>query len=910
MLGNGFPAGDLNEQLFSGVFTGADFLADIDFWKLANGNAPITVQEEFFVWLGVNRRTRIRREIRNFERWADDGYVRYVFNAVGRPDYESYKKYEVSSVYAIEQILNSDSFSKEHCLAWIITDPTLHGLLRDDANGESFSYTYNGITTQVYKKPSYFKYQLTQAETFAKVVADEEVARQLGLHWINLKHELFSKLNISESTIIDTLRQLGAVTSFAQLSPDHIFKLLKDCGQQAGSPRKLYELALAYFKQRESEDFSKYLSDLKVWATRGGSRHFMPSREVYYTDNATLPEHMLSEYWIFDFPRKRGAPQISKAFSINTFKSLKIELQGTPVTHQANRYFQNWVETIKPYLLTYRLNNLREDAAGRRDVTSLHEDGIGGIDSAAQLKKLNILVCASATYTVNDGSPKQLLPGEFIPLGDRNYCLCADVAQYMEEWKQSPVFCEAFAEILCMLFDTQKNKEDFKAVFKDNGDLRHTTYNIEAASLFPVLEEARSLLGLAAEETAFWKAVLAAKQFELPAYITSRKALYGILLSELQYDHKDADDIDYTSWSTLASYKLLKKLHEQTGIMPSAIYLADSKFTGLEAWHYQQFHKISFNFEQPWIFAWWKLMSGKSEKKQRGFLSECQKYNGKAEAAAVMLSRTHAFNLSINHSDLLLAELNTVSGLKLTTKGNKHAIVNYYTHLLEAADLLQEELTLEIQSLLFFEGNNKIIEEAIESILTRKRPTHAPTPSPNKPTAPTPRNPIQFTSFDSGRLTGGVSVSNRPGRTPGTYSGGNETRKNAAGQRAEEIVYSELKASYPVVQWLSRYSTDLTINKDDLAGYDMRYKLDDNDDSEWYYVEVKSSSEDNFIISRNEVEFALMNTQHYQLAIVQNGIIYLDRQFFCDKDRIANFTSLSSNPGIKPTHFEVAWKIS
>ncbi len=910
LLGGGFPSGNLNEQLFDGVFTDADYVADIGFWKLGNGTAPVVLLEEFFVWLGVNRRTRTKREIRSFERWADDGYVRFVFDTVGWPDYDSYKKYEVSVVSGIEHMLKSPGFSREQCLAWIITDSTLYNLLRDDANGESFSYTYNGLITPVYKKPSYFKYQLSQAGTFKNVVVDEEVAKQLGLHWVNLKHELFRKLNISETTVLDTLRQLGAVLSFAQLTPEHIFRLLEDCGQQAGSPRKLYELALGYFRQREGEDFSMYLPKLKVWATCNGVRKFMANHEVYYTDNATLPEHILSEYWMFDFPRKRGASQISKVFGVGTFKNLKIEVKDSPILHLSNGTFQTWLETIKPYLLTYRLNNLREDAALRRDVTSLNEEGISGVESANQLKKLNIIVCSAVSYAVNDGVHKQLMPGEFIPLGERNYCLCADASQYLDEWKQSPAFCEAFAEILCMLFDTQKNKEDFKAVLKDNTDLRHTLYNINAASLIPVLEDARSLLGLPAEELRFWKAVLACKQFMLPASVISREALYELLNVILEYRYDGSDDVDYGKWATADSYTLLKELDEKAGISLTAIHDADNSFTGLEAWHYQQFHNTSFNFERNWIRALWKYLETKGDKKQRGFLIECQKYNAKADEAAITLARKYAFDLDVNYSSSLLDTLSLLSGLKLAANDRKLVIRNQYEYLLKAANLLREDFAQDIQSLLFFEGNERIIKDAIEAELARRKPLYIPEPQPGTEGNSAPRTPVHFLAFGTGTLNGTVSISNRAGRTPGTYNGGSDAKRNAAGQRAEAVVYKELTQTYPVVQWISRYSTDNSINKDDMAGYDMRYKLDNNEQSDWYYVEVKSASEDNFVLSRNEVEFAIKNVQHYQLAIVQNGEIYIDRAFFCEKSRVAVFNLLLANSGIRPTHFEVAWKIS
>ncbi len=903
-FGHGFQSGALTEDLFEGVYTNADFLPGNTFWELGDVNTQASTLEEFFVWLGVNRLSKIKFEpmVRR-ERYFAQGYPEYVFTKTHRPANFTMVEYQIKTLPGLDKILAAPKFSLERLVAWLIKDTRLRRLLQDDANGETFKYcyvTWNAVSI----KPSNLKYELQKREVFKNVFADPTFAELLGLRSINPRDQLFRKWDISELQVLETLRQVGAMVSFADLTPERIFKLLNDAEEQKQSPARLYETALIYFKQNEHKDFSAHVRNLKVWAAKGDDRRFMPASEVHYTDNATLPEKISSDFWMFEFPKKRGEQQIAKFLGVKTFRDLEIVLNGAPIQHAASNAFDSWIETIKPYVLTYRLQNLRDDAASRRELPSFYGETIEGNESANALKKLNVSLVASATYSVNGGVQKMLAPAEFIPVGRRSYYLCYRDNATLTEIKNSPECCEAIAEILCMLFKAQKNKDDFRAIFKDTNELRGTKYLIQSSSLSKVFDDAQKLLGVSGAEKEFWRSVLAIRNISLPDSIITREALERTLQAQLRWNSSTTDIADFENWNTQSSYDLLNKLQADLGISLSDIKAHYTDFAGLERWHYDRYISNMHDFQKPWTHALWKYLSNKPAD-QKGFHEKRNSYNAIANTVTEALAKKYAFDLNVDYKQTLRIGLNAQSSFQISNDDVAEIrTVNRYRELLNEAGVVKEELPEDWKSLIYFNGHLDLLKTDIASL--RK---------PNPSTAGVPENdnsvaPINKTSFGSGKVNPHKGNGNTPGRKSGVYNGKAESKNNQLGAQAEKLVRNSLLKSYPdgVVHWLSGYSDDETINKDDGAGYDIRYKCH-RDDEEWNLVEVKSVGRDSFIISLNEVQVGLEKKQFYQLAVVHGGEIYLDTAYFLNGEMAMAFDGMLSNSNIQPLSFEVGWTV-
>jgi hypothetical protein len=79
----------------------------------------------------------------------------------------------------------------------------------------------------------------------------------------------------------------------------------------------------------------------------------------------------------------------------------------------------------------------------------------------------------------------------------------------------------------------------------------------------------------------------------------------------------------------------------------------------------------------------------------------------------------------------------------------------------------------------------------------------------------------------------------------------------------------------------------------DNAGYDIKYK---NQNGDWKFVEVKTSSNFVFYISKNEYGFANEHKEHYEIYLVSSDEIH--------KITPVDFSEL----GLTATEFEVNYK--
>ncbi len=97
-----------------------------------------------------------------------------------------------------------------------------------------------------------------------------------------------------------------------------------------------------------------------------------------------------------------------------------------------------------------------------------------------------------------------------------------------------------------------------------------------------------------------------------------------------------------------------------------------------------------------------------------------------------------------------------------------------------------------------------------------------------------------------------------------------------AGKEAEKLVRDALVQAYgrKNVKWVSGFSDE--DGRDDTCGYDIKYRIE----GKWKLLEVKSASNDSFIISYNEVQTGLRCKEKYHLALVKNGHIHIVEDFF------------------------------
>ncbi len=893
-LGKEFSSGTVTELLFEGIYDNSVYLLGNEFWQLIPENSDTAFLEDFFIWLGVNKYTKFKSEVKNFSLRENDGYTPFVFDNIGWPDYEPHKFYLATSVENFDKIVLSKAFSIEKLIGWIIKDSSLHIKLDNENNGDHFEYSYGNNTRIVSSKPSYFLYQLAKAKIADDLFVDFEFAEYLGLKSINPKHQLFIDLDI-ETTVLDVLKKLGAKMSFNDLAIEKVYSLLNIEQLDHSKARKIYQLAFNYFKNTTTKCFDTYTKQSTTLASNNGIKKYKPTSEVYYSDNTTLPSKIIEDFWIFDFPKRSGEKQVAEYFGVKTFKDISIQINSGVSYHQAATHFNKWLSKIKPFILTYRLNSITKGNLEKRFATLL--------------KNISIKLVSNLEYTVNGGASKLLLPNEFISNDQQVHFICAEPSLSLEQLKETPAFCEAFAEILCVLFEVNENKDDFRAIFKDKEHLKDTHYLIATKLLSEKYEEACRLLGVAITEMEFWKAIAQNKGVDFTEAITTTEELQSLLLAKFNYTLPDYyNSVNFDDFDNQRSFDFLKEIASFQYVSLTEIKNVYPNFQGLKAWHKLKFLDVSNTVEPLLNKALWLFYSDKTETEQREFETKRKIYHQKINAIVLALANDYSLDIQVNYTECLIAQLSVDFNIKIDKAELKEVVIeNKYQKLLEESRLIAVELPEEIQSLLFFSEHEELLKMEFSKLEEKEEKQDD---SSADGAGDMDSVNVITTSLLKGTLPP-VKTGNPNGRKKGgTHSEKGDKLKKKAGKRSEKLVRDKLIALYPEgeVFWISGNSDDNKVTLDDSKGYDIKYRANKTD-QEWKYLEVKSISDDSFIISANEVNVGIERKENYHLALVSGKDIYFVKDFFLDEVRVAEFNVLRNSGSIRPLDYEVYFQI-
>jgi hypothetical protein len=173
----------------------------------------------------------------------------------------------------------------------------------------------------------------------------------------------------------------------------------------------------------------------------------------------------------------------------------------------------------------------------------------------------------------------------------------------------------------------------------------------------------------------------------------------------------------------------------------------------------------------------------------------------------------------------------------------------------DESELLEEE-----RSLLYFDGyEERFNKPEVENTAEQKNPE-------NEETNTAPVEILHIKISKANNITN--QFSNTHNSESRLYSSRSDKQKRQKGKYAEQLVYDTFINTYSKnnVLWISGNST--APDKNDSCGYDMKYHT--NDQENWRYLEVKSVSNNQFFLSRNEKEFAEQNREKYDFALVEN----------------------------------------
>ena len=857
-LGSGFDSGEEAAIIFDKIYSEEDYLRTNEFWLLEDKGKGYL--DNFFTWLGVNRITKTRKVKENLGRWDNNDYTNYILDKTNAIRKDVYKDYSVTEISNFETIVKSDNFSIEILIAWLISDDTLLKQLNFDNNDE-FIHTFDREVTHAYDKPSFIYYQIQNLflkNLKTKFISDLDFATELGYNSIDFKNQVFRDLNIDEHRIHNVLNLLNIGKSFNDLEVDEVYSILQELSEiepEEKYARKIYNLAFSFFKLKKDFDYANKVKDYKLLAKKRNKKEYISVDKVYYSDNSTLPSKIAEDFWVFDFPKRSGESQISKFFGVKTFKDVDLHIYQDSVRESvANDKFQRWLEKIKPFILAYRLKSIEK--------TEIEE-----------LKKVNIKLVSTLDYTIENGESKKLLPGEFlINTEEKGYYLCVEQNTTLEIVKDTPKICEAFAEILCVLFKVNEHKDNYRTIFKDKNSLKDTIFTIEVNSLTEHYNQALELLGISRDESRFWSKVYELGNKDFPITVKDSDELAELVLNDFGFKiSKQFKNINYADLNDQQSIDFLKALTSELEIPIS--HLFDKGFNGIISYHKAQFQTTIFDLKEDFNTCLWKHLNQYRElhKQLITFQEAYENLIHTKMIENVLLD--NRFELELNYLDVLKEAVNKEFGIEIDKNVEVYTIkiLPEYKVLLKENKINEVDIEeAEIRSLLYFKGNDEKILGYLASIKDIN--------DNEDDFEPEEEETGEIIISSSIKIT--PAISNGKNRKKGSWNHSDKDvkRNKISGKKAEQIVFNSLNKSKNIskVEWVSSFSN--TSDKSDNKHYDIRYKL--NDYPNWKYLEVKSFNGTYFHLSKSEKNEAIKRGKDFEIALVIDGQVHILKDYF------------------------------
>jgi uncharacterized protein DUF3883 len=858
-LSHSYPSGELTEVIYKGVLRADNYLIDKSFWKLENEESETV--ESFFLWLGVNRYSKISQMALR-DNWKEKDYFDFIF----KHSTEDLRDFNIGRISWETKVTKLDNYNQisllpiNNIILLVIKDSVIRRFLEQNEESIRWSYNYWRILSTKY---SYIRYQLVKFNLFTKYLLEDgsEEFNKLINDDFHIDYEFLAKYGINKTEVKSILIKLGAKESFNEIEPSDVYEILKsipekETKQKGKSTQTIYKLALESLVKQKSK--ISIPDDLHFFARKAHSERYVSNEEIYYSDNAILPKKILNTLYLLNLPKRIGEDNVEKYFGVKSLREFKIQMDYSSVKeNQFNLKFQKHFETIKPYLLAYRLNSpyLKRRILG--EDTKRKE--------AKALKQCIVQLVDECNFSFSEKTNVPIEQKEYINIKEDFYYKDNSIIS-IDSLKKDSIFCDAFAEMMCIIFKVNDLKNDFRQILKN--DLADTIHLAIQDLGNDNIEEAFQLLGVSRIEIDFWKKIFELKGKKLQEPIENIGILKSRIFDSLGFAlPENYAKVDFDSFGSDESYILIGNLCKKLSLNVIQ-YLPQ----GILFYHQKQIENTIKDNEYIFKKLLWHSLF-KAKKSQKNFISLLNKYNlnlftaieSEIENLKYEIDVDYNYNLRKCVKDKFKVDLN------LTDIGNIE-IRNRYDDLLIKYNIEDTDIENEsIRSLLYFNENDNQIEQYL-------REFHADE-SEKKPTVDNDDNIVGTIINAALKKSGKVFSSTNNGSPIGTWvhSKNSDKVKRRNGKVAEQLVYNTFKKEYGTenVKWVSGNST--TPDKNDKLHYDIRYK---NKNNEWKYVEVKAVSDDYFIISNSEKEKGLSEPENYEIALVNDKDILLVKDIF------------------------------
>ncbi|MDP3946531.1 MAG: DUF3883 domain-containing protein [Lutibacter sp.] len=848
MFSDEYPIGQITETIFKGIYKPDDFIS-------SPHNLGLDIQDEYKVqeylkWIGVNEYA-IYQLITDEEEDLNK-YRVYLSNDLNQ-NIDPRIKAKVWRIKGLKGIL--ESITIEKLVLWIHFDAKLRTQLNDVGNDDSFQYFYRGWNP-IYTKPSYIKYQIVlfSSYVFSDYLVDERYS------WINnfsidYRIDFFKRHDISKNSIDTILLLLGAKDDFSNLSIDKVAETINKLIERYPNGKKtqtIYKMALGNYK----ENGLSLNNEVTLFADDGEGLKPFSQSEVYFSDNIKLPKQLMKNFPVFNFPARSGGVEAIDFFGINDLSDIKIELISSKLVPELNNRFSEFLELLKPIILTYRINAIEENKIQKVQ--------------ASICNKITIVLCSEIEYSIGDAAFK-VLNYEFIHYNDQTYYLKVNENDTLFKLKSNRAFTNSCADIVSLSFDVRGDRNEFRHLF--SGDYEDILTNIKVDFGEDTFNEARELLGLADYKQAFWQAIFISKGIKFLEQMDDL-ALEAYIEKHFNIDI-DLSFLDYESVNDKKEIHKVENLFDSINL-DLELFSANYPYNiSLEEIHYPIIRNILLSKKTVIKSAIWKRLKNLSIADQSGYLSEINAFEDCYEFVKDV-SEKNKYKFKIDFDVVFNEYVNKLyDDLDITNEIDVSEIRDNNSEIFVEDEMYRINQSQRLKSLLYFENaldtiKAEIIEEV--EILGINNSVKNNIDNQVEPII-TSSEKLKEKERDLERKKNGKRV-----YTPKDLD---ERKLKEMGNSAEKYVFKYLKDNnFSNVDWVSRDNESLHC--------DIRYS---DEQGVLKYIEVKAFDSGRFYLSRSEYEFGRSEKDNYEIWLVRNKNEIIKIQDFFTNSKYNPITS-------------------
>ncbi|WP_435868736.1 DUF3883 domain-containing protein [Aliarcobacter butzleri] len=772
-----------------------------------------------------------------------DNYSNFLFSShINKPDNYSKLSYEMNKVAFLDKIKN---INIEKFILWVLKDIELQNELSkkyDIRYIKSGGYVEHYLT---FDAPSYILYQLYETNIFKDyLITNEKLSELVNSINIDFENELFKQYKIKKSDIESLILKIGAVEKFEEMSIERIRQVLRELEVKSPNGKQTQTIYKAVRNhQKELNDKS-----IKLCAKQNNELRYYNQDEVYYASSVKLPKKILTNLPIINVPPRLG--KVVNFFGIKDTKRIKISIVSHEENHNLTQQFQLILAQIQPFILVIRFDKLNDDQKQ---------------NAFNELKNSQIILCDKVTYKMNEKN-YELDNNDYIK-EDKKYFIKIKNDRF-DEIRKILDFRETFGDIIGSIFNIVDDR--YERLISD--DISETEEIIKRSFEYEALEEVREYLNIENEFSTFYRTIYKLKN----KTFTEKNKLDDIeKIKEELCIKTNLNKLDYKNITSDDSCEVLQILLKELGIsindFNNEVLYLKIDFTKYHQIKLENCFNDNYDEFEKVLYQWCLINDKKYE-----FIN----LKGKYENADKKVEN----KLHINYQEKV--EIFIKDNFDFTLKDEKTRIDFNKMYDMNMLNFEIEKLNNSEKSLLYFENGDEKIRKKLESDKDNSIKEIVINTDDS-----IPKN-INKITVESSNPSNNMNKKNNYG----THNPSNEKKQKQHGYKAEQCVFNYLVKEYKKanVKWFSKES--------DSGHYDIRYKKN----NKWFYVEVKTYSNNMFYLSKDEKKFAEKNKENYEIFLVE---VSSNKKCEEAKIYIINHIDFKNNLKLVPNKYEVYYSV-